>query len=65
MFIQIMQDEGTTVPKAAVRCNIPRQSAYRLLKEFTDSYGSVLPGLLRKPRTEIRNKIFLVSIPYF
>ncbi|KAI9349367.1 hypothetical protein BD770DRAFT_394937 [Pilaira anomala] len=31
MFIQIMQDEGTTVPNAAVRCNIPRQSAYRLL----------------------------------
>jgi uncharacterized protein (UPF0264 family) len=24
MFIQIMQDEGTTVPKAAARCNIPR-----------------------------------------
>ena len=23
MFIQIMQDEGTTVPKATVRCNIP------------------------------------------
>ncbi|KAI8880742.1 hypothetical protein K501DRAFT_286753 [Backusella circina FSU 941] len=24
MSIQIMQDEGTNVPKAAVRCNIPR-----------------------------------------
>ncbi|CAO3693318.1 unnamed protein product [Rhizopus stolonifer] len=24
MFIQIMQDEGTTAPKAAARCNIPR-----------------------------------------
>ncbi|KAI9477914.1 MAG: hypothetical protein EXX96DRAFT_484148 [Benjaminiella poitrasii] len=50
MFIQIMQDEGTTVPKAAVRCNIPRQSAYRLLKEFNDSNGSVLPGFAPKAK---------------
>ncbi|KAI8888101.1 hypothetical protein K501DRAFT_174106 [Backusella circina FSU 941] len=45
-----MQDEGTTVPKAAVRCNIPRQSAYRLLKEFKDSNGSVLPGFAPKAK---------------
>ena len=24
MFVQIIKNEGTTVPKAAVRCNIPR-----------------------------------------
>ncbi|KAI9471934.1 MAG: hypothetical protein EXX96DRAFT_642180 [Benjaminiella poitrasii] len=59
MFIQIMQDEGTTVPKVAVRCNIPRQSAYRLLKEFNDSNGSVLPGFAPKAKNEgTKQKLF-------
>lgn len=50
MFVKIMQDEGTTVPRAAVRCGIPRQSAYRLLKEFNDSNGSVLPDFAPKAK---------------
>ncbi|CEP15026.1 hypothetical protein [Parasitella parasitica] len=50
MFIHIMQGEGTTVPKVAVRCNIPQQSAYRLLKEFNDSNGRVLPGFAPKAK---------------
>jgi hypothetical protein len=59
MFIKIIQDEGTTVPKAAVRCNIPRQSAYRLLKEFNDSNGSVLPGFALKAKNRgTKQKLF-------
>ncbi|KAG2214252.1 hypothetical protein INT47_000808 [Mucor saturninus] len=46
-----MQDnEGTTVPKAAVLRDIPRQSAYRLLKDFDNSNGSVLPGFAPKAK---------------
>jgi len=59
MFIQTMQDEGTAVPKAAVRCNTPRQSAYRLLKEFNDSNGSVLPGFAPKAKNRgTKQKLF-------
>ncbi|GAA5814618.1 hypothetical protein MFLAVUS_008117 [Mucor flavus] len=54
-----MQDEGTTVPKVAVRCNIPRQSAYRLLKEFNDSNGSILPGFAPKAKNKgTKQKLF-------
>ncbi|KAG1472823.1 hypothetical protein G6F56_001307 [Rhizopus delemar] len=62
MFIQIMQDEGTTVPKAAVRCNIPWQSVYRLRKYFNDSdgsNGSVLPGFVPKAKNRgTKQKLF-------
>lgn len=40
LFIQIMQDESTFVPETALRCNISRQSAYTLLKEFNANDGS-------------------------
>lgn len=50
MFIQITQDEGTTVLKVAVPCNIPRQSAYTLLNEFNDSNGSLLPNFAPKAK---------------
>ncbi|EIE82825.1 hypothetical protein RO3G_07530 [Rhizopus delemar RA 99-880] len=53
-----MQDEGTTVPKAAVRCSIPRQSAYRLLKDFNISNGSVLPGFAPKAKNrDVKQKL--------
>ncbi|RCH83467.1 hypothetical protein CU097_007837 [Rhizopus azygosporus] len=59
LFIQIMQGEGTTVPKAGVRCSIPRQSVYRLLKEFNDSNGSVLPGFAPKAKNRgTKQKLF-------
>jgi hypothetical protein len=58
-FIQIMQDEGTTVPKAVVRCNISRQSAYTLLKEFNTSSGSILPGFAPKAKNRgTKQKLF-------
>ncbi|KAI8890545.1 hypothetical protein K501DRAFT_168793 [Backusella circina FSU 941] len=54
-----MQDEGTTVPKAAVRCNIPRQSAYWLHKDFNDSSGSVFPGFAPKAKNRgTKQKLF-------
>ncbi|KAI7887278.1 uncharacterized protein EV154DRAFT_520794 [Mucor mucedo] len=63
MFIQIMQDEGTTVPKAAVRCNIPRQSAYRLLNYFNDSKGSVLLCFAPKAKNrDTKQKYTLILI---
>lgn len=59
MFIQIMQDEGTTVPKAAVRCNIPKLSAYRLLRGFNNSNGSLLPGFAPKAKNRgTKQKLF-------
>ncbi|KAG2192033.1 hypothetical protein INT46_003860 [Mucor plumbeus] len=59
LFIQIMQDEGTTVPKAAVRCNIPRQSAYSLLKEFNANNASALPGFAPKAKNrDTKQKLF-------
>ncbi|ORE08955.1 hypothetical protein BCV72DRAFT_179693, partial [Rhizopus microsporus var. microsporus] len=48
-----------TVPKAAVRCSIPRQSAYRLFKEFNGSNGSVLPGFAPKAKNRgTKRKLF-------
>lgn len=59
LFIQTMQDEGITVSKAAVRCSIPQQSAYRLLKEFNDSSGSVLPRFASKAKNKgTKRKLF-------
>lgn len=59
MFIQIMQDKGTTVTKAAVRRNIPKQSAYRLLREFNNINGSLLPGFAPKAKNrDTKQKLF-------
>jgi uncharacterized protein (UPF0264 family) len=68
MFIQIMQDEGTTVPKAVVRCNIPRQSAYRLLKEFNASNGSVFAWFCsesQKKKQRYKTEAFPSPYPFF
>lgn len=43
-FIHIVQETGDTVPKAAEACGIPTSSAYKLLNQFNDSNGTVLPG---------------------
>lgn len=58
-FIQIMQDEGTTVPKAAVQCMIPRSTAYVLFKEFNAGDGTVLPGSAPKGKNRgTKKKLF-------
>ncbi|KAI8980521.1 hypothetical protein BDB01DRAFT_796786 [Pilobolus umbonatus] len=43
-FIQAVQEEGLTVPKAAEQCGIPRSTGYRLIDEFNARNGIVLPG---------------------
>ncbi|KAL0077757.1 hypothetical protein F4703DRAFT_1742659, partial [Phycomyces blakesleeanus] len=43
-FINILQETGETVPKAAEACGIPTSSAYRLLNQFNDSNRTILPG---------------------
>lgn len=58
-FIQIMQDEGITVPKAAARCSIPRGTAYKLFAEYTESGGTVLPGSASKAKNRgTKQKLF-------
>ncbi|KAI7897401.1 uncharacterized protein EV154DRAFT_409874 [Mucor mucedo] len=57
----MQDDEGTTVPKAAVLCNISRQSAYRLLKESNNSNGNVLPGFAPKAMNRgTKHNLFLI-----
>jgi hypothetical protein len=43
-FIHILQETGETVPKAAEACGIPTSSTYKLLNQFNDSNGTILPG---------------------
>lgn len=43
-FIEILQEEGVSVPVAAKRCMIPRSSAYKLFAEFNSGDGTVLPA---------------------
>jgi transposase len=43
-FTHILQETGATVPKAAEACGIPTSSAYKLLSQFNDSNGTILPG---------------------
>lgn len=58
-FIQIMQDESITVPKAAARCSIPRGTAYKLFAEYTESGGTVLPGSASKAKNRgTKQKLF-------
>ncbi|CEG83375.1 hypothetical protein RMATCC62417_17304 [Rhizopus microsporus] len=48
-FIEILQEEGVSVPVAAKRCMIPRSTAYKLFNEFNSGDGTVLPeGSLKK-----------------
>ncbi|KAI9468236.1 MAG: hypothetical protein EXX96DRAFT_109548 [Benjaminiella poitrasii] len=44
LFIELIQEEGLTVPKAAAKCLIPRSTGYLLLKEFSKGNGEVFPG---------------------
>ncbi|GAA5809227.1 hypothetical protein MFLAVUS_002632 [Mucor flavus] len=43
-LIHILQETGVTMPKAAEDCGIPTSSGYRLLNQFNDSNGTILPG---------------------
>ncbi|KAI7897707.1 uncharacterized protein BX663DRAFT_419467, partial [Cokeromyces recurvatus] len=52
------QEEGSSVPKAAAVCDIPRSSAYRLLDEFNTGDGHVLVGTTVKPKTIKPKKLF-------
>lgn len=65
MFIQIIQDKDTAVPKATVYCSIPRQSTYRLLKNFKNSNGGVLPGFAPKAKKQrYETKAFPTAYPF-
>ncbi|KAG0782662.1 hypothetical protein G6F16_006659 [Rhizopus arrhizus] len=59
-FIEILQEEGVSVPVAAKRCMIPRSTAYKLFNEFNAGDGTVLPGgsLKKKANRGTAKKIF-------
>jgi transposase len=57
-FINIMQEEGKSVPAAAKICGIPRSSAYVLFNDFNKSNGTVLPGIAKKPKADTPKKLF-------
>ena len=59
-FIEILQEEGVSVPVAAKRCMIPRSTAYKLFNEFNAGDGTVLPGgsLKKKANQGTAKKIF-------
>jgi hypothetical protein len=42
-FINMLQEQQPSIPKAAAACGIPRSSAYVLVTEFNRGSGSVLP----------------------
>lgn len=64
-FMQTMQDEGPTFPKAAARCMIPQKFAYRFFREFSASSGTVPPSSAPKAKTELQNKNRSLSIRIF
>ncbi|KAG2192483.1 hypothetical protein INT46_002772 [Mucor plumbeus] len=43
-YIHILQETGATIPKAAEACGIPTSSAHKILNQFNDSNGTILPG---------------------
>ncbi|KAI9279869.1 thioredoxin-like protein [Sporodiniella umbellata] len=49
-FIEILQEEGLSVPVAAKKCKIPRSTAYKLFAEFNTSKGTTLPGRFPKKK---------------
>lgn len=57
-FLRMLQEEGSSVPKAAEHCGIPRSSAYKLLDEFNAGNGSVLPGSASKKSKKMPKKLF-------
>lgn len=61
-FIEILQEEGVSIPVAAKRCMTPRSTAYKLFNEFNAGDGTVLPGegsLKKKANRGIAKKISL------
>ncbi|CEP16140.1 hypothetical protein [Parasitella parasitica] len=63
-FIKMLQEEGLSVPKAAAVSGIPRSSAYRILDEFNDGDGHVLPGTTVKPKTPKPKKLLQVHAQF-
>ncbi|KAG2198142.1 hypothetical protein INT47_001540 [Mucor saturninus] len=57
-FLRMLQEEGSSVSKAAEHCGIPRSSAYKLLDEFNAGNGSVLPGSASKKSKKMPKKLF-------
>ncbi|KAG2192201.1 hypothetical protein INT47_005378 [Mucor saturninus] len=49
MFLQLMQEDGPSVAKHARTSLIPRSTAYKILKQWNESDGTVIPiGCLKK-----------------
>ncbi|KAG1470299.1 hypothetical protein G6F56_002763 [Rhizopus delemar] len=61
VFIELIQEERLSVPKAAKQCMISRNSAYLLLKEFNAGSGDVLPGKLLKKKANRGTPVKLLS----
>lgn len=51
-FMELVQEEGMSIPKAAVQAMIPRSSAYKLFNEYNAGTSSVMPG----PATKGKNR---------
>ncbi|KAI9484248.1 MAG: hypothetical protein EXX96DRAFT_171141 [Benjaminiella poitrasii] len=49
-MIDLIQEEGLSIPKAAKACGIPRSSAYGLVNEYNNSKASIIPASLPKKR---------------
>ncbi|KAG1441719.1 hypothetical protein G6F56_011357 [Rhizopus delemar] len=56
-FIELIQEEGLSVPKAAKQCMIPKISAYLLLKEFNAGSDDVLSGKSLKKKANIGTSV--------
>ncbi|KAI8635725.1 hypothetical protein BD408DRAFT_357050 [Parasitella parasitica] len=57
-MIDLIQEEGLSIPNAAKACGVPRSSAYELVKEYNDSKASVIPASLPKKRGPRPKKLF-------
>lgn len=57
-MIDLIQEEGLSIPKAAKSCGIPRSSAYELIKEYNESKATVVPASLPKKRGPRPKKLF-------
>ncbi|KAI8076720.1 uncharacterized protein B0P05DRAFT_471661, partial [Gilbertella persicaria] len=57
-MIDLIQEEGLSIPKAAKACGIPRSSAYELVKEYNESKATVVPASLSKKRGPHPKKLF-------
>ena len=62
-FIYILQETGATVPKVAEACGIPTSSAYKLLNQFNNSNGVILPGSTPTQKGKAKPKK-TISCPY-